>query len=252
MGAPRAIALCKCFSGALEYQAGNWDEAETVLAESIKLYRELGAASGEALAWQRLGVLQTARGQHEEAMKSFQEGLEVADRAMMRAHCQIRLFASMIRNRLIVDDLTAADQFYKLGLEMSVRHGNCVTCDALFFPVVVSLNLAKGNIKEAEEYCQRLEEAVDKYASSMWVAMANQSRGEVLAAQGLLEDALEKYDKAYKIYQKVGHNYEAARCLSATADLLDAKDASVEDQQAVTIRAQAQEIFERLGAAYPV
>ncbi|MBE0411960.1 MAG: tetratricopeptide repeat protein [Anaerolineales bacterium] len=252
MGAPRAIALCKCFSGALEYQAGNWEEAETVLAESIKLYRELGAASGEALAWQRLGVIQTARGQFEEAMDSFREGLEVADRAMMRAHCQIRLFASMIRNRLLAGDLKTAEEYFKLGLEMSVRHGNCVTCDALFLPAVVSLQLAKGNIQEAEEYCQKLESAVDKYGSSMWVAMANQSRGEVLAAQGLLEDALEKYDKAYKIYQQVGHNYEAARCLSAIADLLDTKDASVEDEQAVIIREQAQTIFERLGAVYPV
>jgi tetratricopeptide (TPR) repeat protein len=250
MRAPRAIALCKCFSGALEYQAGNWEEAETVLAESIKLYRELGAASGEALAWQRLGVIQTARGQFGEAMDSFREGLEVADRAMMRAHCQIRLFASMIRNRLLAGDLKTAEEYFNLGLEMSVRHGNCVTCDALFLPAVVSLQLAQGNIHEAEEYCQKLEAAVDKYESSMWIAMANQSRGEVLAAQGLMEDAREKYDKAYNKYREVGHNYEAARCLSAIADLLDTEDTSGEDQQAVTLRKQAQTIFERLGAVF--
>jgi tetratricopeptide (TPR) repeat protein len=252
MGAPRAIALCKCFSGALEYQVGNWDEAETALAESIKLYRELGAASGEALAWQRLGVLQTAKGQIEEAMNSFQEGLEVADRATMRAHCQIRLFASMIRNRLLVNDLKTAEDCFNLGLEMSMRHGNCVTCDALFLPAGVSLQLAQGNIHEAEKYCQKLEDAVDKYESSMWVAMANQSRGEVLAAQGLLEDARVKYNEAYNIYHEVGHNYEAARCLSAIADLLVDEDASGEDQQAVTLRKQAQKIYERLGAVYPV
>ncbi len=62
MGAPRAIALCQCFNGALEFQAGYWIEAESVLRESVKLYRELGAASGEALALQRLGILLTARG----------------------------------------------------------------------------------------------------------------------------------------------------------------------------------------------
>ena len=50
MGAPRAIALCQCFNGALEFQAGHWTEAETVLRESLRLYHELGAASGEALA----------------------------------------------------------------------------------------------------------------------------------------------------------------------------------------------------------
>jgi hypothetical protein len=68
MGAPRAIALCQCFSGALEFQAGHWAAAEAALHESIQLYREIGAASGEALACQRLGVLQTARGQFDEGL----------------------------------------------------------------------------------------------------------------------------------------------------------------------------------------
>ena len=67
MGAPRAIALCQCFSGALEYQAGHWQQAEAALRESIQLYRQIGAAVGEALACQRLGRLQTALGQLEKA-----------------------------------------------------------------------------------------------------------------------------------------------------------------------------------------
>ena len=60
MGAGGAIALCHCFAGALEFQAGHWSTAEDALCKSIQLYREIGAASGEALACQRLGVLQTA------------------------------------------------------------------------------------------------------------------------------------------------------------------------------------------------
>jgi tetratricopeptide (TPR) repeat protein len=68
MGAPRAIALCQCFNGALEFQAGRWSEAEPALRESIKLYHELGAAAGEALALQRLGTLLTARGRLDEAL----------------------------------------------------------------------------------------------------------------------------------------------------------------------------------------
>ena len=48
MSAPRAVALCQCFNGALEFQAGNWKGAEASLRESIALYSEIGAASGEA------------------------------------------------------------------------------------------------------------------------------------------------------------------------------------------------------------
>lgn len=76
MKAPRAVALCQCFNGALEFQAGHWAEAESALRESVKVYRKLGAASGEALACQRLGALQTAQGRLEEAMASFQEGID--------------------------------------------------------------------------------------------------------------------------------------------------------------------------------
>ena len=251
MGAPRAIALCKCFSGALDYQAGNWDAAEKALTESIKLHQELGAASGEALAWQRLGVLQTAKGQYDEAMHSFEEGIVVAERAVMRAHCQARLYASMTRNRLMVGDSLAADNFFSLGLEMSKRHGNCVTCDALLLPVVVSLRLAQGNIQEAEEYCCELEDSVEKYTSTMWVAMAKQSRGELLASQSRLEEALDKYKDAHHAYRKVGHDYEAARCLSAMAEVHAALDTPQSDQNAVDIRKQAQALYQRLGAVNP-
>ena len=86
MNTPRAIAFCQCFNGALEFQAGNWDDAETALRESFRLNAEIGAASGEAFARQRLGVVLTARGQLEEGKAVLQEGAAVAERAIMRAH----------------------------------------------------------------------------------------------------------------------------------------------------------------------
>jgi predicted negative regulator of RcsB-dependent stress response len=248
MGAPRAIALCQCFNGALEYQAGHWDEAEAALNESIQLYRELGAASGEALAWQRLGVLQSARGQLEMAMNSLTEGTVAAERAVMRAHCQARLYASMIRNRLLAEDLHAAEQALALGLEMSERHGNCATCDALLLPAAVSLRTAQEALQQAEQFCRQLEQAADQYASSMWIAMARQSRGEILAAQNRLEEALASYQEAYVAYQTAGHDYEAARCLLAMADLHAAGCPPHDEQRVVAIRSQARALLEQLGA----
>src|SRR5260370_17224778 len=62
MGAPRAIALCHCFAGALEFQVGHWATAEDALRQSIQLYREISAASGEAVPCQRLALAQPAPG----------------------------------------------------------------------------------------------------------------------------------------------------------------------------------------------
>lgn len=247
MRAPRAIALCQCFNGALEFQAGHWAEAEAALRESIALYRELGAASGEALAWQRLGVLQTACGQLDEAMAAFEEGVVAAERATMRAHCPTRLYASMTRNRLLAGDVEAAGRSLALGLAMGERHGNCATCDALLLPVAVSVRVAQGDLAAAEAFCQQLEHAAERYASRAWVAMARQSRGELAAAQGDLERALACYSEAHAAYTTAGNTYEAARCLAATAELRLAHCAPGDTEAARAAHEEAQQAFARLG-----
>lgn len=246
MGAPRAIALCQCFSGALEYQAGHWDKAEKALQESIHLYRELGAASGEALAWQRLGVLLTAQGKLNDGKNALEEGIVVAERAVMRAHCLGRLYASMTRNRLLSDDLPGADHYLSLGIEMSQRHGNCATCNALLLPAAVSLRIAQGETRQAQQFCEHLDAAAEKYTSKMWVAMAKQARGEYLAHTERVDEAIAEYERASEAYRSAGHDYEAARCLKAAAGLYAVRNAPEDGQRAVETRRIAESLLERL------
>jgi predicted negative regulator of RcsB-dependent stress response len=247
MGAPRAIALCQCFTGALEFQAGHWAEAEAALRESIQLYRELDAASGEALACQRLGVLQTARGQLDEGLTTLEEGVAVAERALMRAHCLTRLYAAIARNRLSAGDVRAADQALELGLAMSVRHGNCTICDALLLPAAVSVRVAQDDLAAAETFCRQLDVAAEQYASRMWVAMARQARGELAAARSDLDAAIACYDEAYAAYTAANNAYEAAHCLAAATHLRHARGAPHDLAMAQAMQTEAQRIFEQLG-----
>ncbi|OGO38502.1 MAG: hypothetical protein A2W35_17265 [Chloroflexi bacterium RBG_16_57_11] len=248
MGAPRAIALCQCFNGALEFQAGHWAEAEAALGESIQLYREIGASSGEALACQRLGVLQTARGQLAEGLATLEEGVLAAERALMRAHCLTRLYAAMARNRLAAGEVVAAGNILALGLAMSERHGHCTTCDALLLPAAVSVRIAEGDIAAAETFCSHLDEAAEQYASRLWLAMARQARGELAAAQGQFDTALEYYTEARSGFASAGNEYEVARCLDAISEIRLAR--GIEDDIATGQKAQieARRILERLGA----
>ena len=248
MQAPRAIALCQCFNGMLEFRAGDWDEAQTALRESVELYGSLGAAAGEALAKQQLGVLQSARGELGEAMASYEEGVTIAERAAMRAHCLARLYASMTRNRLLAGDLEAAAYYLDRGLAMGKRHGNCATCDSLLLPVAVSVHVAQGNVAEAERFCHQLEDAAEEYASRTWVAMARQTRGEVAAARGDIDFALDCYREAYEAFGEANNVYEAARCQAAVARLLTVKNDSGEVPAAASARDEARETFEQLGA----
>jgi len=219
MNAPRAIALCQCFDGALEFQAGNWDKAETELRESIRIYSEIGAASGEAIARQRLGLVLTAQGRLEEAKAILLEGVTVAERAIMRAHCLTRVYATLTHNRLLAGDLEGAEQALGLGISMSERHGNCATCDALLLPAAVSMRIAQNELEQAEAFVQRLDSAALSYGSQMWTAMADQSRAELAAAQGNTVHAIQYYENAHQGFLAAGNQYEATRTENALAQL---------------------------------
>lgn len=246
MSAPRAVALCQCFNGALEFQAGNWKHAEDSLRQSIDLYSQIGAASGEALARQQLGVVLTARGRLDEALSILEEGTVVAERAVMRAHCLARLYASMARNRLEAGDTREAAQTLYLGLQMSERHGNCSTCDALLLPVATNVRLAQGNLQEATEFCRRLSRAAASYGSRTWIAMARQAQGHVAAAREQYDDALKAFRKATRGFRQAGFDYEAARCLSAAAQVRRRRAAPGDQRQAEQAHQQAEQIYTRL------
>jgi predicted negative regulator of RcsB-dependent stress response len=252
MNAPRAIALCQCFNGALEFQAGRWDEAEAALRDSIRLHREIAAASGEALACQRLGVLLTARGQLDEGLAILEEGVVAAERALLRAHCLTRLYASMTRNRLKAGDVDTANQYLSLGLAMGERHGNCATCDSLLFPAAVSVRVAQRDVAAAESFCQRMDAAAEQYSSRIWIAMARQARGELAAARGDFDEALTCYAEAHAAYSTAGNEYEAARCLDGMAAVRRSRHAEGDAELAKAGQAEAGQVFERLGAAAKV
>lgn len=219
MGAPRAIALCRCFDGALEFQAGHWEAAEAALRESVQLHRDIGAASGEALACQRLGVLLTTRGRLDEGKAILEEGLLAAEHALLRAHCLTRLYAALARNRLAAGDIGAANDALIQGLAMSERHGHCTTCDALLLPAAISVRVAQQDWPAAEAHCQQLDAAAAEYGSRTWLAMARQSRAELAAARGKREEALAGYTEAQAAFNAAGNYAEAERCAAAVADL---------------------------------
>lgn len=217
-----------------------------MLRQSVKLYRELGAASGEAVALQRLGALLTARGQLDEAMTVLEDGVTVAERAIMRAHCLTRLYASLTRNRLMAGEIEAAQHYLELGLSLSERHGHCATCHALLYPAAVSVHIARGALASAEEFSRQLEDAAQKYKSQAWIAMARQTRGEVASAQNDFESALKCYEEASRAFRASGNEYETARCLAAMAEIRRRRKAPGDVQMAKSEEKEAAGILERL------
>jgi tetratricopeptide (TPR) repeat protein len=248
MGAPRALALCFNFGGALAFQAGRWSEAEKNLRDAVRLYGEVGSASGESLSLQRLGVLLTARGEIEQARKVLGDGVVIAERAAMRSHCLTRLHASMIRNRLAADDREGVEASLAEGLEAARRHGKCITCNALLLPEVVRAHLYLDDVDAAEENAARLARTAAHFDSQVWTAMAAQVEGRVQLARGSVDQAFTSFQRAREGYLAVAQPYEAARCLVSQAACLRAgtrdKGAAL---RASELERQAREAFSALG-----
>ena len=219
MGAPRAIALCQNFNGALEFQTGQWAEAEKSLQESIDLFQEIGAAGGEALSLQRLGILQTEQGHLDQALSTLEAGVVAAKQALLRAHLQGRLQASIARNRLLANDLGAAEQALALGQALTESHGNCPLCESLLLPVAVSVCIAQDDLAAAAAYCDRLDEATARYESDVWVALAAQARGELTVAHGDVKAAIGHYQAAQAKFQEANNAYLAGQCERAVGVL---------------------------------
>lgn len=247
MNAPRAIALCKTFAGTLEFQTGNWDIAEATLREAIRLYREIGSASGEALACHRLAILLNSSGRIEEAFAILQTGRIAADHALMRAHCLTRIYAVIAGNRLVAGDLTAAEDALESGLTMSDRHGNCATCDSFLLPVAVSVRIAQGNLVEAAVFCDRIQHEAEQYGGQIWMAITWLSRAELATAQGNFDNAIGWYDAAYRAFMDVGHKFEAARSLMALTDVYQKRSTADDELKAQDSNQQAQAILKGLG-----
>lgn len=248
MQAPRALALCLCFGGALEFQTGRWDHAESALREAIDLYRQVGSASGEALSLQRLGVLVTAKGDPEAGREALLEGIVVAERAAMRAHCLTRLHASLLRNRLAAGDLEGAASSLVDGMAAARRHGHCVTCNALLIPEIVRAQIALGDVKTAAEAAEKLEQTARDFQSRAWIAMATHAHARVARARGEHDRALEHFAKAAHTFLEIEHAYDAARCLSGQATLLREMGPTADRALAQTLEQRAQALFGGLGA----
>ena len=184
-------------------------------------------------------------------MDVMQEGVVVAERAVMRAHCLTRLYAAMARNRLDAGDMPTAVQTLALGLAMSERHGNCTTCDALLLPVAVSVWIGQGNVEEAESFCTQLEEAAEQYRSRIWVATARQARGELDLALGEMEEALSRFlprrMKVLKMLDMSMKRHVVWRLQQMCANgAAPSGDGELERQA----RREAEHIFERLSASF--
>lgn len=248
VGNPRAQSLCYNFLGALEYLRGDWTDAIAHLRHSIHLDREFRAASGEALGLQRLGHIETALGEFRAAQEHLQRGLEVAERATMAAHCLVRLYASLGHNCLEADDLDGAARYLQDGLAAQDRHGKCVTCNVLFYPIGAAIYTRLGDLTAAQSFCEMAEQAADEYQSTAWIAMARRARGILQLAGGDPDAAATCFQETAARFAAIGQPYDAAVSQTYHAEALLAQGSHQNRRLASGLLAEAHKTLTSLRA----
>ena len=108
------------------------------------------------------------------------------------------------------------------------------------------MRVAQDRLEEATAFCRRLSEEAASYGSRTWIAMARQVQGEVAAARGDHEQALEALRKAARGFRQAEFDYEAARCLEAMAEVHAARGAPGDGAEAARAQAQADRIHQAL------
>jgi DNA-binding SARP family transcriptional activator/tetratricopeptide (TPR) repeat protein len=128
MGAERILALCRCVGGTLESLEQQPALAERSLKEAAELFRRTGIASGEAASMVRLGELFTRLGRVDEGRAILHDTVYVSERATMRSHVLVRLYAAIAGNHRASGQLEAARLALREGAATEARWGRCMSC----------------------------------------------------------------------------------------------------------------------------
>ena len=249
-GNVRAMAVCQHALGSVHYLLGRWTESRNELERSVRLARSVGAAQGEVIGSQRLGLVETGMGHLDEAHRRLQATVATAQAStsfQVRQHSFTRTYATLAQNRLLAGELDAAVRYVEQGLHVCRETGECVTCDGLIHPVAVPIFLAAGQIERAEAACDRTEHLALNFGSRARTAGARHVRGLLAAKSGDLPLARASLSSAAATFEELGQPYDAARSLQALSVLGRRSGHGGSDDNDPGRRAER--LYQRLGAA---
>lgn len=250
VGNVRAMALCQHALGSVLFLVGRWPESHDALGRSVRLARSVGAAQGEVIGSQRLGLLETAMGRLEDGYERLRQTDTVArasDSVQVRHHSFTRTLTSLAQNRLQAGDLDGATAWIQESFAVQGEVGECITCDGLLYPVAVPIFLAAGELERAELACARAEELAASFRSRARGAGAQHARGLVAAKRGDLLAAREALAAAVATFEALGQPYDAARSMQALA-LVGRRAGTDGGAAADDFERRARRLYRRVGA----
>jgi DNA-binding SARP family transcriptional activator/tetratricopeptide (TPR) repeat protein len=210
LGAARATAFATTLGGEAELLSGRLDAAEDDLRLGHRLHHEMGAATGEAFALQRLAELAGLRGDVGAADHLLDEALAVARDSDVGFHLFDRIYGARIS---LARDPQAARDVVDEAEELVC--GPLETCPGCRITLVVPAALALARAGELdrlvayEESCRWLADVVMRLPA--WYAALDEVRGQRCLAEGAGAEAERHLQQAVEGFRTAGQPYDIAR-----------------------------------------
>ena len=223
---------CRSIYGAVLVRAGDWERAETVLTEALRMHQDQRRAGGRALPLSVLAELRLRQGRDEEAARLL-EGIEHEPAAfppLVELHAR-RGEVAMARALLEASGAAALDEGRRLVLRGAVE-------------------LAAGQFEEAASIGAAVAELAEGLRREDLAGEAALLRGRAAAAAApadgavAMQPAVELLDEAVAVFARLGFPLEEGRARLALASARAAEGSPLAPPAA---RA-ACDAFERLGA----
>jgi len=194
--------------------SGHLGEAERCLTQAEALLAEADAASGRAVALERLAEIAIARGQKWQANRLIQRALGVAEASWLSPHLLIRLQGLKVRaastreqamEAVLEGDRLLADQ----------THG-CQPC-SMGLRIASATALAATELPQANRRLDEAERIAEMWHGGPWVAAIWEARGVQRRAEGNAPRAASAFEEAASRFAALGRPADEARCRAELA-----------------------------------
>ena len=207
--------LAICF-----HNRGNYEEAEQLYWESLKIWERLGNLARKAATLQALSRLARNRGDYEEAEQLYQkslgiweqlfrESLKIWERLwnLAREAATLQALVSRCGNGAITKEM---EQLYQRlcqeSLEIAEHLGN-LSGKAVTLHALGVLAQNRGDYEEAERLYRESLEIKEHLGDLVGKAMTLHMLGRLRWAQGRKEEAKELLKQALGILERIGHQW---------------------------------------------
>jgi hypothetical protein len=180
-GARRAQVLAATMLGGISLIAGYGEEAAELFQEAVRVSRDIGAVSAEALASVRLGEAVRAVGDLDQGNALLADGVAISAWSPISGHLQPLAYAALLR---ATDDAELGRG--RLDEAETEMRGNrvCAYC-GMAFRVSGAISAARaGQPERAAAFLTAAERGARLWHPGPWPAALEEVRGELALARG--------------------------------------------------------------------